>query len=729
MKTTRRTAARILLGALSIVLLTTGLLTSCAPDSRTENYGETLNVRIAVVLPLSDGYSGNYRAALDWAASNIAEATSGLSREIRVEYEWYNEDEVDLKALSTGMRERKDLHAVIGPYASQHTREFAAAMRNWLLPVFTLSTSEAVIRENIPSMEDGEFLWALQEADISQCELLLTLAQRGGADTVSLLVKRDDPYGQTFLDWFGFQSSELGLANDLIVEYDVASLEEDMRRILGSPDTRALIAVPSSAEEAGTMVRTQAAMRAGGAAVPEVYYSDIAMSRQVFEGSGAERLGVQGVSVLASPESGFEVAFKIHTGLDMNNIESQIYDAVMLTAMAVFDTELRMQEGLETYDPNNPITRNRAHNRALKRIVDGREPTGGAMTWQPDDMYLAFKALEEGRYVDISGASSSLDFDSQAYTNVLHSTYCHWQYYEGSFLRINYMTSDGSRRTESTLGCWNWSISGGQTFDGAADLHYPELSGNKAILIGASCAWNDYRHQADVMDLYRILLERGYEDDDILLILENNLAFHSGNLFQGIVRTSVDGPNLYGEDIRVDYTLSSLTPDRLAAVLTQELDSDSGDNVLLYWCGHGSPGCLVYGDNMLEASWFRAVVEGMHTGGKYRKLLCLIESCFSGSVAEACGGIPGALLYTAANPNETSKAENFDPGLNVYLSDRFSAAFRQAVSERTDWTMADLYYRLYNHTPGSHVTVYNSDSYGNLYTSTLSEFFPEQGRK
>ena len=724
MKTTRRTAARILPGALSIVLLTTGLLTSCAPDSRTENYGETLNVRIAVVLPLSDGYSGNYRAALDWAASNIAEATSGLSREIRVEYEWYNEDEVDLKALSTGMRERKDLHAVIGPYASQHTREFAAAMRNWLLPVFTLSTSEAVIRENIPSMEDGEFLWALQEADISQCELLLTLAQRGGADTVSLLVKRDDPYGQTFLDWFGFQSSELGLANDLIVEYDVASLEEDMRRILGSPDTRALIAVPSSAEEAGTMVRTQAAMRAGGAAVPEVYYSDIAMSRQVFEGSGAERLGVQGVSVLASPESGFEVAFKIHTGLDMNNIESQIYDAVMLTAMAVFDTELRMQEGLETYDPNNPITRNRAHNRALKRIVDGREPTGGAMTWQPDDMYLAFKALEEGRYVDISGASSSLDFDSQAYTNVLHSTYCHWQYYEGSFLRINYMTSDGSRRTESTLGCWNWSISGGQTFDGAADLHYPELRGHKAILIGASYAWNDYRHQADVMDLYRILQERGYEDDDILLILENNLAFHSGNLFQGIVRTSVDGPNLYGEDIRVDYTLSSLTPDRLAAVLTQELNSDSGDNVLLYWCGHGSPGCLVYGDNMLEASWFRTVVEGMHTGGKYRKLLCLIETCFSGSVAEACGGIPGALLYTAANPNETSKAENFDPDLNVYLSDRFSAAFRQAVSERTDWTMSDLYYRLYNHTPGSHVTVYNSDSYGNLYTSTLSEFFP-----
>ena len=158
-----------------------------------------------------------------------------------------------------------------------------------------------------------------------------------------------------------------------------------MKRILGSPDTRALIAVPSSAEEARTMVLAQATLRASGAEVPEVYYSDIAMSRSVFEGSGAERLGVQGVSVIASPENGFEVAFKVQTGLDMINIESQIYDAAMLTALAVFDTEMRVLDGTESYDPNNIITRNRAHNRALKRIVDGREPTGGGMTWQPDD--------------------------------------------------------------------------------------------------------------------------------------------------------------------------------------------------------------------------------------------------------------------------------------------------------------------------------------------------------
>jgi hypothetical protein len=36
--------------------------------------------------------------------------------------------------------------------------------------------------------------------------------------------------------------------------------------------------------------------------------------------------------------------------------------------------------------------------------------------------------------------------------------------------------------------------------------------------------------------------------------------------------------------------------------------------------------------------------------------------------------------------------------------------------------MRDLYYRLFLNTVGSHVMVYNADHFGNLYTSTMSEF-------
>ena len=708
-------AALILLSAVSLLL-------SCSREAMDPAAGETVDVRLAVVLPMSDESSDSYREALEWAAENVLSATEGLQRQIRLNYEWYDENGEDMSALASELRCRQDLDGVIGPYSSAKTREFASALRNWLLPVFTLSSSESVIRENIPAMSGGEFLWALQEVDISQCELLLTLAIRSGAESVSLLVKKDDPYGQTFLDWFGFQSSELGIADDLILEYTPESLESDFLSCLRSQGTDALIAVPGTSGEAGLMLEIQSALQNSGEECPSVFYSDVAMNSDAFSFDGGTEAVAEGVSVIASPESGFEVAYKIHSGRDMVNIESQIYDAAMLMAMAVFDTGLRKAEGLEDYDENNIITRNRAYNRALSRIVDGRERTDGAMTWQPDDMRSAFVAIENGKYLDVSGASGELDFDSQVHTNILHSSYCHWQHYQGKFLRINYMTSDGSRRTEPTLGCWNWKISGGQTFDDGTDLSYPAQTGRKAVLIAASCLWDDYRHQADVLHMYRILRGRGYSDDDILLVMEDNLAYSSFNPEPGAVRTSPDGENLYEGEVEVDYRLTELDGDSLRSILAEQLDSGSGDDLLLYWCGHGMPGNLIFGDEALDASWLRRTLEAMHANGRYRKLLCLLESCFAGSVAEACVGIPGALFITATNPNETSKAENFDAELDVYLSDRFSAAFRAAVGQRSDWTMAELYYELYNHTPGSHVTVYNSENYGNLYVAGLQEY-------
>ncbi len=712
---------------MAFCLLCSSLVTSCHDRDGmwTTNYGETLSVRIAVVLPLSDVQKEQYEEALEWASENISLATSASARQVSVVYEWYDENTEDMTALAASLCDRSDLNAVIGPYSSAKTQAFAAGIRSSLLPVFTMSSSESVIRENIPAADEGIFLWAMQEADISQCELLLTLALRNGAKRVSLLVKDSDPYGQTFLDWFGFQSSELGLENDLIEIYTADNLEECIRTCLQSDNTDALIAVPSTVDEAHLIIETEMSFREESPDCPLIYYSDIAMNHTAFDGEPASGSTAQGVSVIASPESGFEVAFKIHSGLDLLNIESQIYDAAMITAMAAFDMELRSEEGSDYYDANNLISRNRAMNRAILRVVDGREDTGGAMTWQKDDMSQTFKAIENASYPDISGASGELDFDEQIHTNVLHSAYCHWQYYNGNFLRINYMTSDGSRRTESTLGCWNWITTGGQSFDSDGKSTYPTyspLESHKAVLIGASYAWSSYRHQADALHMYRILKDFGFTDEDIILIMEDNLAYHEQNPLPGNIHTSVGGDNLYGDDIETDYKLTTLNAELLADILTEELDSDTCTNVFLYWCGHGKQDNLYIGDNLLGADEFCNILQTMYSNGKYRKLLCMIEACYAGSMAQVCEGIPGLLLYTATTPYETSKADNYDTSLSVYLTNRFSRSLREAIMETPSQSLVSLYYELYNHTPASHVTVYNADYFGNLYTSDISEF-------
>ena len=51
----------------------------------------------------------------------------------------------------------------------------------------------------------------MTETDITQCEVLLSKVINYEGKSVALLVKENDNYGQTFIDWFAFQARELGL--------------------------------------------------------------------------------------------------------------------------------------------------------------------------------------------------------------------------------------------------------------------------------------------------------------------------------------------------------------------------------------------------------------------------------------------------------------------------------------------------------------------------------------
>ena len=85
-------------------------------------------------------------------------------------------------------------------------------------------------------------------------------------------------------------------------------------------------------------------------------------------------------------------------------------------------------------------------------------------------------------------------------------------------------------------------------------------------------------------------------------------------------------------------------------------------------------------------------------------------------------GHPRALFITAANGDETSKADVFSDRLRVWMSNRFTSTFIRQIASDRDIAMRDLYYRLFINTAGSHVMVYNDDNFGNLHTASMSEF-------
>ena len=141
----------------------------------------------------------------------------------------------------------------------------------------------------------------------------------------------------------------------------------------------------------------------------------------------------------------------------------------------------------------------------------------------------------------------------------------------------------------------------------------------------------NYRHQADVLNMYWILSKNGYDDDHIVLIIEDDIA-------DTAVCSGLSSPA-----IAVEWPLP-LTP------------------------------------------------------------------------------IIASLPSPRQMPMRPSKADVHDISNDIWLSNRFTAMLHDCLTTNPSISMRDLYYRLFQNMVGSHVCLYGTEGYGNLYTSTMAEF-------
>jgi hypothetical protein len=416
------------------------------------------------------------------------------------------------------------------------------------------------------------------------------------------------------------------------------------------------------------------------------------------------------VDLYASPESGFNQAYRQRFGEDLINGEAQFYDALCLVTYAVV---FSWQSGLPLND-------------AILAVVEGRDGKGGS--WLPADMNRNFQLLSEGRTPDIDGVSSSWTFDEKTHSSVCGSTFRRWRLYEGQFMTTEYVSTEGSRRSSSAKAMWDWTATHMQTFNAGdgSGLTYPALDKRWALLVAGSKGWANYRFQADVFAMYQLLKQYGYDDEHIVLICEDDVASHSNNPYPGQLRISDTGANVY-DAAAIDYRLNTLSPNDIANILQgrsserlpKVLSPDADDNVLVFWSSHGSPSSLDFGgsQSMTYERLCRILDNTPH-----RKLLMAVEACYSGGLGEACEGLPGCLLITAANPYETSHADVWSEEVGVFLSNGFTRGFQEAIGSNPDISLRDMYYTLARNTSGSHVKVYNVSNYGNVYSNTMSEY-------
>ncbi|KAH0792448.1 Clan CD, family C13, asparaginyl endopeptidase-like cysteine peptidase [Histomonas meleagridis] len=241
-----------------------------------------------------------------------------------------------------------------------------------------------------------------------------------------------------------------------------------------------------------------------------------------------------------------------------------------------------------------------------------------------------------------------------------------------------------------------------------------------AVLFAGSKGWSNYRHQADICTLYGLLLQRGYDASDIIMMQYDDIANSASNPFKGqVFHTLSHDVNVYPGSDAMTYRGEDCTSKNFINVLTT-LPTTSEDYVFIYYDNHGGPDLLAdpTGGYIRTTDLANALSE-MYINNLYKYCLFGIEACYSGSLAEQFT-VPNMAIITAANEKESSYSAVMDDTLHAYLTNEFSNHWFNQMDSYPTQTIGQLYLNLKSLVLASHVMYYGDERMKQL---TVDNFF------
>ena len=691
-----------ILPVLVMLFLITGLA-GCSPAGLAP-------FRIAVMLPLS-GPDALDKQPLEWALEHIN--TAGVAGK-KLSLVYYDLARKDLAETVRTVAADNSILAVIGPDSSEKfynvAAEFFAAHKVMISPC---ATSADVFR----AFSQYQTLWRTVESDISQVRVMLTIAAREGAARVALVAPQGY-YGNTFSDWFAFFAIELGMEITDTLHYtgsgEACSVAMDTA-LSHRPD--ALLAVPADMETSLVMAKR---WRTSGSAA-RLIFSDMANSAYLARNLGQSGDGIEGIELSADVENGFAQAYQKHFRRQPPVYAANLYDALCLAAY-----------GLERSGGEGGMKLAES----MAQVADGRgEKTG----WDKEGLARALALIRSGNLPDIGGATGPLNFDKQSHTELASSTYEHWRIENGRYSPLEYFNTGDSPTAVNELSIFRTLASDHHRQTIAGQDYQPGVrTGMQALIVAASKGWDNYRHQADALAQYRLLRRNGVPDDDIILIMEDDIAGSFQNPEPGTIRNVSGGENLYS-NIQIDYRLDRIDAAKLLDILAgkktpetpQVIESGPGDNIYVFIVGHGSEEGVYLGVDsdapafgtrysVLRPADLAQTISAMYDKKSYRRMLLVVESCHGGTMGSEINA-PGVLLLSGANRYENSLSANYDIQHKIWLADSFAYLLWTNQSQDPGISINNLYQDLYLNINGSHVTAFAPD-FGNADEILLREF-------
>lgn len=237
----------------------------------------------------------------------------------------------------------------------------------------------------------------------------------------------------------------------------------------------------------------------------------------------------------------------------------------------------------------------------------------------------------------------------------------------------------------------------------------PVFAAEYAVLVAGSNGYWNYRHQADVCHAYHVLINHGFNPDNIIVFSYDDVPSAPLNPFPGTLYNAPGtNPKEYNAGCVKDYTGSAVNTENFLAVLTgnktgvtggngKVLTSGPNDNVFINFVDHGAPGLIAFPVTYLYADQLNTALTYMNVNNMYSKLVFYLEACESGSMFSTLLPSNTHVYATTATNTSVSSWGTYCPpdsvvnGKNLLtcLGDLYSVNWMQD-SDAADFTVETL---------------------------------------
>eukprot|EP00439_Symbiodinium_sp_Y106_P074603 s75_g14.t1 len=198
----------------------------------------------------------------------------------------------------------------------------------------------------------------------------------------------------------------------------------------------------------------------------------------------------------------------------------------------------------------------------------------------------------------------------------------------------------------------------------AADKYAVIAAGSAGPEIPTARGFFNYRHQADACHAYHLMLKSGVPADNIILMMQDDVANSSENPFPGQLfnKPGDDSPDVY-KGCKVDYSGDIVTGQLFMDVLTgntqgakgKVLKSGASDTVFVNFVDHGGPGIIAFPNGpVLTVKELSKTLKTMQSKHMFKEMVFYMEACESGSMFPDLEKDSKILAVTASNADESS---------------------------------------------------------------------------